>query len=122
MLSIGPPFISSSFGASVAITQIVAALAFAAALAPEFADDLATGDIGGLLLASLLGITYVDFMALLVIWYGDLPPKVSWFTERIRLPWLALGVGAFILGSLIPILAPLPARLRNGRAALRVIS
>ncbi len=65
MLSIEPPFISSSFGASVAITQIMAALAFAALLAPERADDPVTADLGGLLLAAVLGITYVDFMALL---------------------------------------------------------
>lgn len=121
ILSTEPPFISSSFGASVAITQIVVALAFAAVLAPESADDPVRGDIGGLLLASVLGITYVNFMALLVIWYGDLPPKVSWFTERIRFPWLELGVGAFILCSLIPVVALLPGHLRNSRSALRLI-
>ena len=68
----------------------------------------------------MLGITYVDFMALLVIWYGDLPLKVVWFTERIRFPWLALGVGAFSR-SVIPILALLPACLRNSRSRLRFI-
>jgi hypothetical protein len=121
MLSIEPPFISSSFGASVAITQIMAALAFAAVLAPEPIDDPATGDLGGLLLATVLGITYVDFMALLVIWYGNLPGKAVWFTERIRLLWLALGISAFTLGSLLPILALLLSRVRNSRNGLRFV-
>jgi hypothetical protein len=121
MLSIEPPFLSSSFGASVAITQIMAALAFAALLAPERADDPVTADLGGLLLAAVLGITYVDFMALLVIWYGDLPGKAVWFTERIRSPWLPLGISAFVLGALLPILALLLSRVRNSRGALRFV-
>lgn len=121
MLSIEAPFISSSFGASVAITQIMSALAFAALLAPERADDPVTGDLGGLLLTAVLGITYVDFMALLVIRYGDLPGKAVWFTERIKFTWLALGIGAFVLGSLLPILALLLSRVRNSRGALQFV-
>ena len=74
-------------------------------LAPAPADDPAIGDLGGLLLATVLGITYIDFMAVLVIWYGDLPREETWFVARDSLPWTALAVAAFILVSLLPILA-----------------
>ncbi|HEY1978514.1 MAG TPA: hypothetical protein VGH13_00380, partial [Xanthobacteraceae bacterium] len=77
--------------------------------------------LGGLLLATILGITYIDFMAVLVIWYGDLPPQEIWFVERDPLPWSALAVASFLLASLLPVLALLLARVRNERRPLRMI-
>jgi hypothetical protein len=122
VLSIEPPFISSSFGASVAITQLIAALAWAILWASGAADRRVTGDLGGLLLAFLLGITYVDFMAFLVMWYSDLPTWMSWFVERDSFLWSLLAAGAFILVSAAPILALLLARVRNGIRALRAVA
>jgi hypothetical protein len=122
VLSIEPPFISSSFGVSMAITQLVAALAWAALWTPRPADHAATGDIGGLLLAFVLAITYVDFMAFLVMWYSDLPARMSWFVERDHFPWSLLAVGAFVLGSAVPILALLLAPVRNGVRELRAVA
>lgn len=120
ILSIEHPFYSESFGASVAITQLIAALAWVAVLGlPQ--DAAVEADIGGLLLAMVLAITYVDFMALLIIWYSDLPHKEAWFVEREAAPWWVLSLIAFLLGSAVPILALLLARIRNHRRALRVI-
>jgi hypothetical protein len=121
-LSLEPPFISSSFGASVGIMQLIAAMAWAVLLAPESEGDPVVGDLGGLLLAFVLGITYVDFMALLVIWYGDLPSKTFWFVERDHLPWSALAAAGFFFGSLLPIASLLLGRIRRNRFALRVVA
>jgi hypothetical protein len=112
------PFFSTSFGASVAFTQLLATLAFAAVFGQR---SRAFPDLGALMLVVTLAITYTDFMALLVMWYGDVPSKVFWFVERIREPWLALAVAAFIITSLIPISLLMFARLRASRAALRLI-
>ena len=60
-------------------------------------------------------------MAVLVMWYGDVPSKVFWFVERVREPWLALAVAAFIVASLIPVTALMFARMRASRVALRVV-
>ena len=120
-LSLEAPFTSSSFGASVAIASLVGALAWAALVTPAPEGDPAIGDVGALLLATVLGITYIDFMAVLVIWYSDLPYEEIWFVERDSLPWTALAVAAFVLVSLIPILALLLARVRNGRGPLRAV-
>jgi hypothetical protein len=120
-LSLEAPFTSSSFGASVAIASLLGALALAAVLAPMRDDDPAVGDVGGLLLATVLGITYIDFMAVLVIWYGDLPHEEIWFVERDRLPWSVVALAAFVLVSLVPALALLLARVRNARRPLRVV-
>jgi hypothetical protein len=73
------------------------------------------------LLATILGITYIDFMAVLVIWYGDLPREEVWFVARNHLPWSALAIAAFLLSSLLPVLALLLSRVRNRAHPLRVV-
>jgi hypothetical protein len=120
-LSLDAPFTSSSFGGSVAVSALVGALAWAALSTPMPHHDPAVGDVGALLLATILGITYIDFMAVLVIWYGDLPREEIWFVARDHLPWSALAIAAFLLGSLLPILALLLSRIRNRARPLRVV-
>ncbi len=120
-LSLGAPFTSSSFGGSVAVSALVGALAWAAISTPMPENDPAIGDVGALLLATILGITYIDFMTVLVIWYGDLPREEIWFVARDRLPWSALAVAAFLLSSLLPVLALLVSRIRNRARPLRIV-
>ncbi len=119
-LSLEAPFTSSSFGATIAIASLVAALAWAALAAAFPPEEPALGDLGGLLLATLLGLTYMNFMAVLVIWYGDLPAESVWFVERAQLPWRLFAWAAFVLASLVPILALMMAKVRSGRGPLRV--
>ena len=119
-LSVEAPFTSSSFGAGVAISSLVGALALAS-LQPCREDDSAIGDIGALLLAAILGITYIDFMAVLVIWYGDLPYEEIWFVERSQWPWALLAVASFVLVSLLPTLVLLLSKVRNNRGPLRAV-
>ena len=116
-LAIAPPFFSTSFGASVAVTQLLAALALTAVFDTAPRDR---ADLGSLLLAVTLGITYLDFMAILVIWYGDLPTRSFWFIERLADGWLSLAVAAFVVGSLIPIAMLMFARIRQSRTGLRM--
>jgi hypothetical protein len=118
VLAAEPPFFSTSFGASLAFTQILAALALAAIVAPR---GPSLPDLGALLLVVTLGITYTDFMAVLVMWYADVPSKVFWFLERVREPWLALAITAFVTTSLVPIAVLMFARVRKSRAALRCV-
>jgi hypothetical protein len=121
LLSREAPFTSSSFGAGFAIASLVAALAWTAVVTPASADDPAIGDIGSLLLATVLGITYIDFMAVLVIWYGDLPREEIWFVVRSSLPWSGLAIAAFVLVSVLPIFTLLLSSVRNRRPPLRVV-
>jgi hypothetical protein len=121
ILSTEPFFISSSFGATIAVTQLLTALCFALLAAPALGRR-ATRDLGGLMLAVTLGVTYINFMAVLVMWYGDLPDKVSWFVLRVRQPWLSVAVVCFVFGSLIPVAALLLGRVRESHAALRWVA
>jgi hypothetical protein len=120
ILSLEPPFISTSFGATLAFAQLASAFAWALVLSPA-EDRSPVADLAGLLLAALLGLTYINFMALLVIWYGDVPSRVFWFVERDEWPWTWIAVLAFGLAAVIPIFALFLQRVRRSQRALRVV-
>jgi hypothetical protein len=121
ILSLEPPFVSTSFGATLAVTQLAAAFAFALVVSPGRQEDTGMEDLAGLLLAALLGLAYLNFIAVLVVWYGDLPHKVSWFVQRMASPWWTIGVLTFFLGSVVPIFSLFLRRVRASRAWLRVV-
>ncbi|MGT2478397.1 hypothetical protein ACU4GR_04680 [Methylobacterium oryzae CBMB20] len=73
ILSAEPHFTSSAFPASLALHQILAALAWAAVASPPGLDEERAADLAGLILATLLGVLYMGLMSYIVAWYGDLP-------------------------------------------------
>ena len=87
VLSILPSFTSSDFGMALAVQQLMAGFAFAALQARRRAPDDEAGDVSGLLLATLIGLTYLEFMSYLVIWYGDRPPLDAWYIPRVSPAW-----------------------------------
>ena len=121
ILSLEPMFMSTSFGATLGFVQLASAFAWAGVLSPGQEQDPAVGDIGGLLLATLLGTTYINFMAVLVIWYGDLPSQVFWFVQRDHWPWTLLAGFVFVCGSVIPIFSLFIGRIRSSRLGLRIV-
>jgi len=122
ILSAEPVFISTSFGATIAIVQLLAALDFAALAAPSDLDENTVSDLAGLMLAVTLGLTYINFMVVLVMWYADLPDKIDFFVTRALWPWKWLAIVAFALGSVAPILALLLQKVRLSRRALRAVA
>jgi hypothetical protein len=122
ILSAEPAFVSTSFGTSAIIVQLLAALAFAALTSPRSLDPQAVRDLGGLMLAVTLGLTYIDFMAVLVIWYSDLPHKVDFLVRRTGDPWKWIAIAFFLLGAVIPILSLLFSRVRASLTALRPVA
>ena len=104
VLSILPSFTSSDFGMAMAVQQLMAGFAFAALQARRPAPDDASGDVSGLLLATVIGLSYLEFMSYLVIWYGDRSPLDAWYMPRVSPAWrglvwasLACGVAALVL-------------------------
>ncbi len=120
ILSIDLGFGSSAFAAGFAIQQILSALAFVALVAPEPDSDTAA-DLGGLLMATLLGTVYIDLMSFIVSWYGDLPDKAAWYLRRGQDGWNWVILSAVLVGALVPIAALLSSRLRASRRALRLV-
>ncbi len=121
ILSLQPEFWSSSFGATLAFTQFAAALAWVAVVSPRERDAMAIGDIGGLLLATLLGLLYLNFIAFLVTWYGNIPDRVFWFSFRERWPWMLIVWLTFVFGFVVPIFLLFLKRIRSSRLGIRLV-
>lgn len=111
-LSVEPRYVATAFPATIAIQQLAATLAFVAVLAAPSLDESVASDIGALLLATLLGVVYLEFMTYLVAWYGDLPDKAAWYLKRSSSVWAATIVAAFVFGAVLPFCILM---LRKGR-------
>ena len=120
ILSIGAPFISSSFNAEIAIQCLMAGLAACALFAPSVADRQARGDIGGFLLAASLGVFYFGLMSYIVNWYGNLPDQAEWYLDR-EGRWLFVVFAAVVFGAAIPIVSLLYGSVRNNGRPLRLV-
>lgn len=120
ILSVGAPFISSSFNAEMAIQCLMAGLAACALFAPAVEDKQARGDVGAFLLASSLGVFYFALMAYIVNWYGNLPDQAEWYLDRGG-RWLSVLVAAVVFGPAIPIVSLLYGSVRNSGRPLRLV-
>lgn len=119
-LSIEPHYVATAFAAMIAIQQLLAALALTAVLAQPQLQGKVAADIGGLMLASLLGVVYLAYMTFVVAWYGDLPEKADWFLKRSSAVWMTLLIAAFVVGAVLPFAMLLLKSVRSNRSSLRI--
>ncbi len=119
VLSIEPHFRSTVFGAALAVSQVLAALAWCALLRPEPPGTVAAaGDLARMIIAAALGAVYLGYAQFLVAWYGNLPDKAVWFLRREAAPWIWLEAASLLLTALLPIGALLPRWMRRDPRAL----
>lgn len=91
IMSLEPQWTSTSFGAMFAITQI--GLAVALVLVTDAGRTAGSrDDFSKLVLATILGLVYMQFMQFLVQWSGNLPEKVAYYVLRGSFPWNAISV------------------------------
>lgn len=121
-LSLDPHYVATAFGATIAIQQLLMALAVTALIGPPTLEGKVAGDLGALLIATLLGVVYLEFMTFVVAWYGDLPEKASWFLERSSPGWISVLMAALAVGAVLPFAMLLMQRVRRSRRGLRIAS
>jgi hypothetical protein len=119
-LSLEPHYVASAFASMIAIQQLLAALAVSALIGLPQIEGKAAGDLGGLLIATLLGVVYLELMTFVVAWYGDLPDKAAWFLERTGTGWIAVLLTAIVLGAVLPFGLLLIKAIRGSRRGLQV--
>ncbi|HEX4182817.1 MAG TPA: hypothetical protein VHY34_06135 [Caulobacteraceae bacterium] len=104
VLSLQPGWTTTNIGMAFLSLEIALTTATVLLMGPglpkKSADDLA-----GLLVAGVLGLIYLTFMAYLIDWYGDLPDKIGWWLARMTSGrWLeivtALAAGLAVFGAL----------------------
>ena len=121
-LSLEPHYVATAFAAMIATQQLLVALAVMALIGPPAIEQKTAGDIGGLMIATLLGVVYLEFMTFVIAWYGDLPDKTEWFLRRAGTGWLATLVAALTIGALLPFAMLMLKAVRCSRRGLRVAS
>jgi hypothetical protein len=119
-LSLEPHYVASAFAAMIAIQQLLAALAITSLLGAPTIDGKVAGDLGALLIATLLAVVYLEFMTFVVAWYGDLPEKAAWFLKRGSPGWIAVLLAALLAGACLPFGMLLVRAVRRSRRGLRV--
>ena len=119
-LSVEPGYTASAFAATVAIQQLLAALALTAVIGTPALGGKVAGDIGGLTIATLSGVVYLELMTFVIAWYGDLPDKASWYLKRGTPAWLALLLVALLAGAVLPFFMLLVQSVRRSPRGLRL--
>ena len=114
-LSLDPHYVATAFAAMIAIQQLLMALAVTALIGPPMIEGKVAGDLGALLIATLLGVVYLEFMTFVVAWYGDLPEKASWFLKRSSSGWISVLITALAVGAVLPFGMLLMQRVRQSR-------
>jgi hypothetical protein len=118
-LSIDAHYTSTAFGATIAIQQILTALAAAALFAPGELRKRDLGDLAGLLIAALLGVVYLALMTFIVQWYGNLPDRAHWYLLRSQNGWAFVLSGCVML-ALAGFAMLLLLRVRQSRVGVRL--
>jgi len=86
----------------LAVVQIGGASALACAAG--FGSPQQRRDLAYLLVASALGLAYLLYIDFAIVWFGDLPAHVGWYTGRQVMPAAVLPGLALLIGLLAPIL------------------
>ncbi|MGH6889315.1 MAG: hypothetical protein ACREHF_08985 [Rhizomicrobium sp.] len=111
----------TAFGAFLAVSSLATALAFAILLTPGLAPGTAN-DLGGILIAMVLGSLYLEFMDFMIAWYGDVPARIAWYATRATWPWPVLLWAALIFGAFGPLFVLLASRTRFAALPLRSVA
>lgn len=113
LLGGAPGHAVSAIGMMLATQEIGAACAVVLLL--DWGDERFRRDMGKLLVAAGLGLSYMIFMDFLILWYGDLPSKIGWYVDRTT-PLLDVVVGlALVCGLFVPVAAQALIGGRNGQ-------
>ena len=141
--SLTPHWYSSGFGLVVCTGQMLAAMAFAVAVAarrthrpvgdpgpgwgalPEEGRDavrLRFNDLGNLLLMYVLTWAYLAYTQFLVIWSENLPHEIHWYVPRMQTGWAGVGVFLIAFHFFVPLLILLSRAAKRSPALLGALA
>jgi hypothetical protein len=111
IMSIDPSWISTIFGLSFLIGQVLAALCFAVVVErilfdykpmSELLKPEQVHDHGKFMLAFIMVWAYFSFSQWLIIWAGNLPEEITWYIRRLNGGWGYVGLFLVLFHFAIP--------------------
>jgi hypothetical protein len=97
VMTLGPQWHSTIFGAVFIVGQALAALCFMVVVARQLTDGGPLAgvispqqfhDLGNLILAFVMLWAYMAFSQYLIIWSGNLPDEIPWYVSRMAGGWM----------------------------------
>jgi hypothetical protein len=131
VMSLDGKWYSTIFGAVVALSQMLPALAAAIAAATYLATrkplaDISNpalwNDLGNLLLAFIMLWTYIVFSQFLLIWSGNLPEEISYYLARSEGGWVWIAVALAVFNFGLPFFMLLSRDTKRNPANLRIVA
>jgi hypothetical protein len=131
VMSLQPHWYSTMFGVLFMGGQVLSALALTIIVLLALARREPLGnvvtrlhlrDLGNLLLAFVLLWAYFAFSQLLIIWSGNLPTEIPWYTVRLQTSWKWVGLALVVLQLFVPFLMLLSRNLKSHRPTLLAIA
>jgi hypothetical protein len=101
VMSIDPTWISTIYGLLFLIGQVLSALCFAVVVErilfrykpmSELLKPEHVHDHGKFMLAFVMVWAYFAFSQWLIIWAGNLPEEITWYTRRLNGGWVSIGL------------------------------
>ena len=111
LMSLDPRWYSTIYGVLIMGGQGLSAMAFLIAVlvwlsrrAPldRIVVPAHFHDLGNLLLAFVMLWAYFSFSQYLIIWSGNLPAEISWYTDRLHTGWRVIGLSLVIFHFVVP--------------------
>jgi hypothetical protein len=111
VMSMDPSWISTIFGLSLLIGQVLAALCFAVVVErilfdykpmSELLKPEQVHDHGKFMLAFIMVWAYFAFSQWLIIWAGNLPEEITWYLRRLNGGWGYVGLFLVLFHFVVP--------------------
>jgi hypothetical protein len=113
VMTLGPQWHSTIFGAVFMVGQGLAALCFVVVVSARLVDRGPLSgvispkhfhDLGNLILAFVMLWAYMAFSQYLIIWSANLPDEIPWYAHRMAGGWLWLAIGLVAFHFVVPFL------------------
>jgi hypothetical protein len=133
IMSVFPTWNSSVFGLLIAVSQVLAGMAFALVVLPQMPGfrpgevdpkSLKTRlfrDLGALQLTFVVLWAYLTYFQLLIGWAGNIPQETAWYAIRISNGWLPVALLLALVQFVLPFLVLIPMRVRSSRGLLSLV-
>jgi hypothetical protein len=131
VMSLDPGWYSTIFGMLFMGGQGLSAMAFTIAVIvalsnykpmSEVIQPRHLHDLGKLMLAFLMLWAYFAFSQFLIIWSGNIPEEVSWYTRRLHSSWRYIGLALVLLHFALPFVLLLSRDLKRNARTISIVA
>jgi hypothetical protein len=130
VMSLTPHWFSTIFGFMTVVGEGLSTFAFSTAVlallmsVPPMSNAVTKKhlhDLGKLMLAFVMLWAYMNFSQLLIIWSGNLPEEISWYTTRLNNGWQYVGLALLVLHFIVPFLILLSQTIKRNPKTLTMM-